>query len=193
MEDADVRAQAPEGKKVLLVICQTTGDATMFFPETVVQDKDRLARLVCNAMKDEEEWVVLVKPHPYEDHRGLVSIMAEQENANLLLNVSAHSALRAADAVVTINSTMGFEALMYGLPVITLGDNIYTGRGITTDVRDGTKDLAGQIREAVVSAKKPPKAKLEQFLYAIIFKYLFMHQKDTGRLEAIVKQLETSN
>ena len=82
---------------------------------------------------------------------------------------------------------------MYGLPVITLGDNIYTGRGITTDVRDGTKDLAGQIREAVVSAKKPPKAKLEQFLYAIIFKYLFMHQKDTGRLDAIVKQLETSN
>lgn len=193
MENADVRTQAPEGKRILLVICQTTGDATMFFPETMVQNKDRLARVVCNAMKDEEEWVVLVKPHPYEDHRGLVSIVQEQENANLLLNVSAHSALRAADAVVTINSTMGFEALMYGLPVVTLGDNIYTRRGVTTDVRDTANDLAGQIREAVVKAKKPPKAKLEQFLYAIIFKYLFMHEKETGRLDAIVKQLKTSN
>jgi len=193
IEYADISAQVPKGKKVLVVICQTTGDATMFYPQTLVQDKERLSRLVCNAMKAEEEWVVWIKPHPYEEHRGLVSIAAEQSNAELVLNANAHAVLQVADACVTINSTMGFEALMYGLPVITLGDNIYTNRGLTTDIRDPSTDLAEQIRDAIVTAKKPPRGKLERFLYAVIFKYLFMHNLDTQRMESIAERIKTSS
>jgi len=196
MEDVDVKATLPPGsagKKLLLVICQTTGDATMFFPKVLMQAKEELARVACEAMKGDNGWVVLVKPHPYESTGKLREIVdVAHFDARVIENVTAHSALRAADAVLTINSTMGFEALAYGLPVITLGGNWYTGRGVTTDIRE-REGLVEAVRGAVAKARRPPKAKTEQLLYATIFRYLFLHRKDTGRIDAILKQVEAAN
>ena len=185
--EVDVRKALPNEKKVLLVICQTTGDATMFFPKVLMRTKEELAQVACKAMSRAEDWIVLIKPHPYESTGRLKEIAAGIPNARVLENVSAHSALRAADAVLTINSTMGFEALAYGLPVITLGDNWYTGRGVTADIRE-KEGLAEAIGKAVTRAHRPPQAKTDSLLYATIFRYLFLHQQETGRIDAILKQ-----
>jgi len=44
-------------------------------------------------------------------------------------------ALPMVDAVVTVNSTVGFEAIMMGKPVMLLGTAIYGGHGLTVDAR----------------------------------------------------------
>lgn len=44
--------------------------------------------------------------------------------------------IKKSEGVIVINSTAGFEALMYGKPVIILGTEFYMDVGITYDVKD---------------------------------------------------------
>jgi capsule polysaccharide export protein KpsC/LpsZ len=52
--------------------------------------------------------------------------------------------MQRAEAVAVISSTVGLEALLYGRPVLTLGQPFYSSYGITLDV-----DSFREIREAV--------------------------------------------
>jgi hypothetical protein len=49
-------------------------------------------------------------------------------------SVSAHDVIQNASAVVTLNNTVGYESVMYGKPVISLGESIYDA--YTTKVGD---------------------------------------------------------
>jgi hypothetical protein len=51
-------------------------------------------------------------------------------------NINSHYVIQNSSAVITINGTIGYEALLYGKPVIALGQEYYTGHGLTIDVRD---------------------------------------------------------
>lgn len=48
----------------------------------------------------------------------------------------AHALLRQCAAVATVNSTTGFEAMMFGKPVVTFGHGLYRGLGLSIDVGD---------------------------------------------------------
>ena len=80
---------------------------------------------------------ILWKPHPDVEaglRKGAVAADDLEGLADYSLNnVGAAQALAAADEVWTITSTMGFEALLRGLPVTCLGMPFYAGRGLTTD------------------------------------------------------------
>lgn len=64
--------------------------------------------------------------------------------------MSAREVLTEADAVVTLNNTVGYEAVMYGKPVITLGDAFYSGAGYTQDVTS-LDSLSAELNDAVRS------------------------------------------
>ena len=177
------------GRKVLLVACQTTADATMYYPKVLVFNKEDLVRLACAAMEGMEDWVVLVKPHPHEGVGDEIrEAVTQTPNAFLLENVSAQSAIKSADAVLTINSTLGLEALCCGKRVITLGDNIYTGRGLTADLRDEADPQA--LRGIVEAGGRPDAELLKRFLHAVIFEYLYHYDLPTGRMEGLIVQAE---
>lgn len=79
---------------------------------------------------------ILVKPHP-ESHRELCSTTLEQfKSVVTVSHVPLEVLLRETNAVITRNSTIGLEGLLFGKPCITLGDSIYSGLGITEDVRN---------------------------------------------------------
>ena len=180
------------GKKTLLVACQTTADATMYYPEVLLDGKDDLVRLACAALEGMSDWVALVKPHPHEEvGDDMREAIAQTSNAVLLENVSAQSAIMNADVVLTINSTLGLEALSHGKRVITLGDNIYTGRGLTTDVRSGADPQ--MLRHIVPAALIPDAGLLKRFLHTIIFKYLHHYDLPTGRMEHLIGQAESQH
>jgi len=63
-------------------------------------------------------------------------------------SLSAHKVIRNASAVVTLNNTVGHEALLWGKPVVTLGDALYSGTELTTDVHDIDK-LDVKLSEAI--------------------------------------------
>jgi hypothetical protein len=93
-----------------------------------------------------------VKPHPewpadfpYEGSK----IISKISNV-VLVPPSYKSAelIKKSVGIIVINSTVGFEALMYGKPVIALGTEFYSDVGITYDVKD-LRDLPKIIDVAV--------------------------------------------
>ena len=78
--------------------------------------------------------------------------------------INPHNLIAHSKAVVTINSTAGFEALMYFKPVIVFGQVFYRGYGVTFDV-DSLYDLEWVIKRALES--EIPKEKIIRFIAAV--------------------------
>jgi capsular polysaccharide export protein len=84
------------------------------------------------------EAVLIYKPHPdveaglrrgalgAEDIKGLADLIATKADPIALIE--------GCDAVVTMTSLLGFEALLRGKPVTCLGAPFYAGWGLTTDL-----------------------------------------------------------
>lgn len=75
---------------------------------------------------------VVFKTHPKYDPGDLII----PERCKLYRQGSTHDFLKDANYIVTINSTVGIEALSYYKPVITLGHAFYEGRDLTYKVED---------------------------------------------------------
>lgn len=80
-----------------------------------------------------------VKEHPYEvgaqPPARLLSLLRRRPEIRLLdPTLDAREVLRACAAVTTVNSTVGFEALFFGRPLVTFGHGPYRGMGLTNDV-----------------------------------------------------------
>lgn len=115
--------------------------------EAVVRDLDQALARIDPGLR------LVAKFHPYElplvqrAYRHLpkryprVSFVSEGPMARLLDGASA---------VVTINSTAGFEALLYDKPVLALGRNFYTVPGIV-ECADGRGDLEHAVRRTLTA------------------------------------------
>jgi hypothetical protein len=91
---------------------------------------------------------IVLKEHPMSIGRNRLSLLRRLSripNARVVEpHTSSHELMQRAEAVAVISSTVGLEALLYGRPVLTLGQPFYSGYGITVDV-----DSFREIREAV--------------------------------------------
>lgn len=92
------------------------------------------------------------KDHP--QHVGLQSStvvdVMQRYSTPLAPATNTHDILEEAAAVVCLNNTVGYEALVHGTPVVTLGDAVYAGHGFTVEVAD-TGDLPAALDRAVGS------------------------------------------
>lgn len=85
-------------------------------------------------------WRVAIKEHPALigaiDPARTVDLLGRHDNLVLLSPaINNHRVLSAAEAVVTVNSKAGAEALLYGKPVFALGDSFYKNSPLVTRVR----------------------------------------------------------
>ncbi|WP_375191697.1 hypothetical protein [Marinobacter sp.] len=86
--------------------------------------------------------------------------------------------LENASVVIVNNSTVGIEALFKGKKVVTLGNSIYSNRGVTFDYHPETP-LAKVINDAIESSYD--KDRLESFFYSLLVDYLFLgHFQDNN-------------
>jgi capsular polysaccharide export protein len=122
------------GRRRLLVPGQVEDDASVRFGSPQVRGNLELLRLVREA--EPRAWIVY-KPHPdieagtrpghIDDAQALRyadRVVREASAAALFLQV---------DAVHTMTSLLGFEALLRGLPVVCWGQPFYAGWGLTQD------------------------------------------------------------
>ncbi|MGR3804722.1 capsular polysaccharide biosynthesis protein [Marinibacterium profundimaris] len=100
--------------------------------------------------------VLIYKPHP-DVEAGLRpgAIEAEAIADVVLRSADPAALLGAVDEVWTMTSLLGFEALLRGVPVTTLGAPFYAGWGLTTDlgrvpVRRGVRPDLLQLTHAVL-------------------------------------------
>ena len=87
--------------------------------------------------------VIVYKPHPDVEadlRRGAIPpAVLTDLGVHSLPGLSSAAAIDLADAVWTMTSTLGFEALLRGKPVTCLGMPFYAGWGLTHDLTDAPK------------------------------------------------------
>lgn len=124
----------PDDRPVILVPGQVEDDASIRLGAGDVNTNEELLR---TARRLNPNAYLIYKPHPDveaglrigrlpDEARSLADHIADQTGAEALLSV--------ADRVITMTSAMGFEALIRGIPVTTLGAPFYAGWGLTTDL-----------------------------------------------------------
>ena len=119
----------PEGR-IVLVPGQVADDASIRLGTSDVADNAALLRAARAANPDA---FVVYKPHP-DVEAGLRDGAIAAGDADLVATKADPLALIArADSVWTMTSLLGFEALLRGVPVTTLGAPFYAGWGLTDD------------------------------------------------------------
>ncbi|WP_370400864.1 capsular polysaccharide biosynthesis protein [Sulfitobacter sp. JB4-11] len=94
------------------------------------------AALLAEARAANPDAVLIYKPHP-DVEAGLRDGGTASPQADLILeNADPVALLDHVDAVWTMTSLLGFEALLRGIPVTTLGAPFYAGWGLTDDRGD---------------------------------------------------------
>ncbi len=128
-------------------------------------DQGYLIQQVADALP--QGYDLVLKEHPWSIGKnpvGWLRRVLERPNVRLVDPfVSSHELMQRSSAVAVISSTVGLEALLYGKPVLTLGQPYYAGYGITVDV-----DSFREIRDAVprVLRFQPDRESILRFLGA---------------------------
>ncbi len=126
-------AEHIDQRPVLLVPGQVEDDASVVLGSPEVQTNAALLKRVRDA---NAEAFILYKPHPdvVAGLRPGVVDDALQWADKVVTDVPMASLLSQVDAVWTMTSLAGFEALLREVPVTTLGVPFYAGWGLTTDL-----------------------------------------------------------
>lgn len=149
--------ELPTDRPVILVPGQVEDDASIRLGAGDVNTNEELLR---TARRLNPQAYLIYKPHPDveaglragllpEDARTLADHIADRTGADALLAI--------ADRVITMTSAMGFEALIRGIPVTTLGAPFYAGWGLSTDLgqvpdrRTARPSLAALVHAALIT------------------------------------------
>ncbi|TCU32291.1 capsular polysaccharide export protein [Rhizobium azibense] len=124
----------PKTGKRVLVIGQVERDASIAYGSREKYNNNDLVRL---AYRENPGAQIIYKPHP-EVLQGTAEPMSDLNLVRgictvLEENISLAESFRTIDHVYTITSLSGFEALLRGLKVTTLGCPFYSGWGLTDD------------------------------------------------------------
>lgn len=131
--------------------------------------------------------VIIYKPHP-DVEAGLRDGRIPPEKATQYADLIADHAdpitlLDHVDAVWTMTSTIGFEAMLRGVPVTCLGAPFYAGWGLTTDMGD-------------IPARRMVRPDLIALTYAVLIdypRYFDPITKTACPVEVVVERLATGN
>ncbi|MFH1983046.1 MAG: hypothetical protein ABIL58_14485 [Pseudomonadota bacterium] len=139
------------GKKVGIIFSHILWDATFFYGEDLFADyKDWLIETVKAAMANTHmNWVIKIHPANVikkyrENYRGQWAEFEAVESAlgklpehiKWLLpdtSISTYSLFEFMDYCITVRGTIGLEAALFGVPVLTAGTGRYDNHGFTID------------------------------------------------------------
>jgi capsular polysaccharide biosynthesis protein len=130
-------------------------------------DQEYLIRQVAQSLP--QGYDLVVKEHPYSIGGNPVAMLRRLRRISNVRLVdpftSSHELMKAASAITVISSTVGIEALLYGKPVLTMGQPYYAGYGLTRDI-----DSFREIHDAVPAllAFRPDHERVLQFLHAYL-------------------------
>jgi capsular polysaccharide export protein len=137
LSDARTPLPSSPGRQRILVVGQVEDDASVVFGAGRIKTNLGLLRAVREAAPDA---FIIWKPHPDVQsgyRRGYLPARNAARFADMVLTKGDIRPLYAGvDALHTITSLAGFEALLRGLPVTCWGKPFYAGWGLTTDMEN---------------------------------------------------------
>ena len=138
MSKYNVGASPPElegDARTILVVGQVEDDASVRLGAGEIRTN---LGLLQHARAENPEARILWKPHPDVEAGRRAGAVATADLEGLadveLAHISADAAISMADEVWTMTSTLGFEALLRGKPVVCTGMPFYAGWGLTRDL-----------------------------------------------------------
>ena len=144
----------------VLVCDQTFGDASISYG---LASPNSFTRMLDAALAEYPSHTIILKTHPDVATRGKqghfnIEVLAKNKRIKIISDpIHPSGLIEHADAVYTVTSQMGFEALIWGKRVRCFGMPFYAGWGLTDD------ELPAPERRKPVT--------LEQLVYAALVKY----------------------
>jgi capsule polysaccharide modification protein KpsS len=132
---ADRSFVPPRGERVFIFFLSSVYD-----PQLDISTQDTITkhlRAVLDGFqlfrRNHPEFWLLIKEHPLDESRSLFWNLYKQNNKeNVRWTIqSAKQLISISDGIITINSTVGIDALMLEKPVLCLGNSCYRHDGIT--------------------------------------------------------------
>ena len=167
----------PSGKPFVLVIDQVAGDASI---AGALADEPRFGAMLEHARDHYPDAVIAARTHPAAGDRSPVINAARRLGIEISVpgRMNPWPLIEEADAVYTVSSHLGFEALMAQTTVHAFGVTYYSHRGLTVD-------------HCKAPAPRPP-ATLEQVFHAAYIgysSYLDLHDRRPVEIERALDQI----
>lgn len=165
------------GAPFVLLIDQVPGDASI---RGAGADDGAFAAMLRHALDHYPAHKIAVRTHPAAADKSLILKAAQELGAAIVATprMNPWPLIESADAVYTISSQLGFEALMAGAKVHAFGATYYSHRGLTED-----HVLPDLVR---------PKRSVEQLFHAAYIdysRYLDLHDRRPADIETALDQL----
>ena len=169
----------PAGKPFVLIVDQVAGDASI---SGALADEARFGEMLEHARTNYPNAVIAARTHPAAGDRSPVLNAAKRLGIDVEVpgRMNPWPLIEEADAVYTVSSQLGFEALMAGTTVHAFGVTYYSHRGLTVDHCDAP-------------ASRIP-ATLEQVFHAAYLgysRYLDLHDRQPVEIERALDQMLT--
>lgn len=130
-EELHIRINYSSIKKVVFLPLQVDADTNMIMYSPIFSSTKELFYKVAPIYAQCTNTVFLVKNHPKSIAKLTVEDVSSFNNCVLVDDFSVKQILPICHHVITNNSTVGFEALLFGVTVIQTGCSFYQGRGLT--------------------------------------------------------------
>jgi len=156
---------------IVLVPLQVDLDTNILFHSPVVSTmREFVTQVVAGLHQDgPDDCVLIIKEHPKRAPAGDPEIRhCCSERVKYVHDIDVTSLLEIADQVVCINTTVGLEAAIRGIPVVCLGRSAYSEKGFTTDAYL-TKNPFVTVSQALATNRTGPDSDaVERFLCYIL-------------------------
>ncbi len=168
---------ANNNKPHVIIIDQVAGDASLGGAGAKFEDVEAMVREARHAYPNANIWL---KAHPAG--AGHFDYHKEFDGSRFYLTTPCNpiALLAQAEAVYTVSSHMGFEALMLGKKVHCFGVSWYAGFGLTDDTYIQNKPLYAQVK-AHHQSLGMTHASLSQLFYASYINYSHYANPATGQ------------
>ncbi|MDR6714698.1 capsule polysaccharide export protein KpsC/LpsZ [Pseudomonas hunanensis] len=179
----DIQAlYGPKTKKRILVIGQVEDDASILLGCTVKMTNNDLVKL---ALKENPEAQIIYKPHP-DVLSGNRPAQSDPQDVNSLCtvitkNLSLPQSFHEVDHVYTLTSLGGFEAVLRGIKVTTIGCPFYSGWGLTDDRQPNPR-----------RTRKLSATELFAAAYILYPKYFNPEEGSASEIEAVVSTISAA-
>ncbi|RYD88933.1 MAG: capsular polysaccharide biosynthesis protein, partial [Sphingomonadales bacterium] len=169
----------PADRPFVLIVDQVAGDASI---AGALADESRFGAMLEAARSQYPDAVIAARTHPAAGDRSPVLNAARRLGIAVAVpgRMNPWPLIEAAEAVFTVSSQLGFEALMAGTKVHAFGVTYYSHRGLTTD-------------HCEAPAPRPPSS-LEQIFHAAYIgysRYLDLHERTPVQIERALDQMLT--
>lgn len=125
------RLGIPDGRKIVLFLGQVDNDIQNFRHNPFFDDNLAAFRAFLRSLSTGGEYYVLGKHHPKASAPpSNYQHFLDRDLGIWTTELSIKDAFDLADYVVAVNSAGAFEAILQGIPTMTLGKSMYSGLGI---------------------------------------------------------------